>query len=226
MSRYLPLVLVPVLACTVLVRGDDKPAQAPPLESRVGRTITVVEGQKATDKATITHVWRLADGSPVMQAQSLTTGQQLTLVENMKATGNMERIKVHRWTKDGVAPAGCPMMPMPVVTKPAAPTVAKSVATTEGGLMPVMPKREEPKTIPTAAATKPVPSPTATAVVTKVETKPAPAATPAPFAVKVEAKPAPAAMPAQVATPAPVAARVETKPAPVAAKVETKPAVE
>jgi hypothetical protein len=227
MSRYLPLVLVPVLVCTALVRGDDaRPAQAPPLESRVGRTITVVEGQKATDKATITHVWRLADGSPVMQARSLATGLQLTLVENTKATGNMERIKVHRWTRDGVAPAGCPMMPMPVArpaTPPAAPmTVAKTdkVVTTEGGLMPVMPKKEDPRTITTVAATKPAAPP----VAAKVETKPAPA----PVAAKVETKPAPVAAkvetkPTPVATPAPVAAKVETKPAPVAMKAEAKP---
>jgi len=150
--------MVPFLALAGQTRGDDATRAAPPIESRVGQTVTVIEAQHPTDKAVITQVWRLADGSPVMQAKSLSTGWQLTLVENLKATGAAQRIKVYHWTKDGVAPAGCPIPPTvakPTMVIPTAMAKLDKVATTEGGLLPVLSKPEQSKSITTVAATKP-----------------------------------------------------------------------
>lgn len=232
MTRYLPLLLAAWLTSGGLVQANDG---MPTLESRVGRTITVVEAQKPNEKAMITHVWRLADGSPVMQAKSLATGLQMTIVENPKATTVAERIKVHRWTKEGVAPAGCPMMPVaksaPVAPSapPAAMKSGKAVATTEGGLLPVLTKKDEAKPVTTVAATQPAkPAPTNTPVanaprssvaVAKPESKPVmPVVKSEPKQMPTMAKTAPS-MPAAPSMIKPAQAVVVAQPAPAGAAV-------
>ncbi len=182
MSRHVPALLVFVLAFTGPVRADDAKSP-PPLESRVGRTITVVEPQRPAEKALITQVWKLSDGSPVMQAQSKVSGLQMTLVENLRAKSAADAIKVYRWTKDGLAPMGCPVPPVvakvesapkatPTVKNMSKPVATKSdkVLVSDGGLLPVMPKKDEPKTVMTAGATQPI-SPTGSVANTTKKTK-------------------------------------------------------
>jgi hypothetical protein len=161
MFRIFPALLVSLLACTGPAWADDAKNSAPPLESRVGCTVTVVEANRPAEKATIVQVWRLDDGSPVMQAKSLASGLKLTMVENLTAKSAADRIKVYRWTAQGTAPAGCPNAPIIVQTSMQTPiqTVVKTaasdkVAVTDGGLLPALPKKEEPKTV---LATPPAP---------------------------------------------------------------------
>lgn len=193
MSRYVPALLVCLLACTSQLKADDT---FPSLDQRLGKTITVVEKNYPTEKAVITQVWRLEDGTPVMQAKTQTSQTQLTLVENTAAKTAAERIKVYRWTND-VRPVGCPLAPVmpaqvvlsktmepvkkvdtikvdvrPAVTvaparvMPVTQSVvvkAEPVTSIDGGLVPVLVKKDEPKTVTTVAASMPV----ATAMVKK-----------------------------------------------------------
>ena len=162
MSRFAPALLVCLLACTSSTRADDA---FPPLDQRLGRTITVVEKNFPTEKAVITQVWRLDDGTPCMQAMGQTSKTQMTLVENTSAKTVVDRIKIHRWL-NGVCPVGCPVAP---ATKTPSSTVKQTqyeapkavvsapssdkVASTEGGLMPVLPKKEEVIVAPPAVIT-------------------------------------------------------------------------
>lgn len=158
MSRIAPALLVCLLVSTSATRADDA---YPPLDQRLGKTITVVEKNFPTEKAVITQVWRLEDGSPCMQAKTLTSNTQMTLVENLAAKTITERIKVHRWI-NGVCPAGCPKAPAQAqgtvtqtqFSKPAkevpqvVTTKTDTVVTTEGGLLPVLPKKEVLTAVP------------------------------------------------------------------------------
>src|SRR5450432_2241327 len=105
MSRFAPALLVCLLACTSSTRADDA---FPPLDQRLGRTITVVEKNFPTEKAVITQVWRLDDGTPCMQAMGQTSKTKMTLIENTSAKTVVDRIKIHRWV-NGVCPVGCPV---------------------------------------------------------------------------------------------------------------------
>lgn len=191
MSRIAPALLVCLLATSCHAFADDA---FPALDQRLGKTITVVEKNYPTEKAIITQVWRLDDGTPCMQAQMTGSNMQLTLVENLQAKSAVDRIKIYRWT-NGVCPAGCPVPPSkPVVmetakaakpvetvkstnvTQPAAfttTTASTKVVAMEGGLVPVMPKKEEAKPITTvAAATPAVASMPAKTEVARVATTP------------------------------------------------------
>ncbi|MFT3880806.1 MAG: HEAT repeat domain-containing protein [Gemmatales bacterium] len=174
MFRFAPALLVCLLACTSNTRADDA---YPSLDQRLGRTITVVEKNQPTEKAVITQVWRLDDGTPCMQAVTQTSKTTMTLVENTSAKNAVDRIKIHRWV-NGVRPVGCPLPPAtqaPAATlkqtqyeAPKAPDAAKPVATTptandkvatiEGGLMPVLPKKEEVIVAPPAVISQPAPT--------------------------------------------------------------------
>jgi hypothetical protein len=174
MSRIASALLVCLLATSCHVWADDA---FPALDQRLGKTITVVEKSYPTEKAIITQVWRLDDGTPCMQAQILGSNMQLTLVENLQAKTAVDRIKIYRWT-NGECPTGCPVPPSkPVVMettksaksvetvktmKDAQPAVstASSAATSkvtamDGGLVPVVPKKEEVKPITAVAGTTP-----------------------------------------------------------------------
>jgi len=173
MSRFAPAMLVCLLACTSNTRADDA---FPSLDQRLGRSITVVEKNQPTEKAVITQVWRLEDGTPCMQAVGQTTKIQMTLVENVNAKTAVERIKIHRWV-NGVRPVSCPLPPAtqpPAATlkqtqyeapkAPSAKTVVTTttaagdkVASTDGGLMPVLPKKEEVIVTPPAVISQPAP---------------------------------------------------------------------
>lgn len=233
MSRIAPALLVCLLACTGPARADDN---YPPLDQRVGKTITVVEKNQPTEKAVITQVWRLEDGSPVMQAKTLTSNQQMTLVENPKATTITDRIKVIRWT-NGVRPEGCPVPPpaqaaikqtqysKPQQKEVAQPVATKSdtVVTTEGGLLPVLPKKEEAKPAPLALSQPPIAPPAVPMVTKTVKTEvatPAPVKVDAPLASTTVAVKQQSPAPAVIKTPAP--AMPIQQPA-VAAKMETAP---
>jgi hypothetical protein len=160
MCRVAPALLVGLLVVTSAMANDAFPA----LDQRLGKTITVVEKNFPTEKAVITQVWRLADGSPVMQAKTLTSQVELTMVENTQAKTAAERIKLYRWV-NGVRPAGCPVAPVAKTTTApkadiAVKTTAKSdnmvkpvgytvpvdgekVLSVDGGLTPLLPKKEE-----------------------------------------------------------------------------------
>jgi hypothetical protein len=170
MSRFAPALLVCLLACTSTTRADDT---FPSLDQRLGRTITVVEKNFPTEKAVITQVWRLDDGTPCMQALGQTSKTPMTLVENTSATTAVERIKIHRWV-NGVRPVGCPLPPATqapagalkqtqyeATKAPAAKAVATpasdKVTTIEGGLVPVLPKKEEVVVAPPAVISQPAP---------------------------------------------------------------------
>jgi hypothetical protein len=175
MFRFAPALLVCLLACTSNTRADDA---YPSLDQRLGRTITVVEKNQPTEKAVITQVWRLEDGTPCMQAVTQTSKTTMTLVENVNAKTAVDRIKIHRWV-NGVRPVGCPLPPATqapaAVLKqtqyeapkaPAAavnqvvttPTAGDKVASTDGGLLPVLPKKEETIVTPPAVISQPAPS--------------------------------------------------------------------
>jgi hypothetical protein len=120
--------------------AQNGPAAPPPLESRVGKTITVVEPNKPQERAVIMQVWRLPDGRPAMQAHSLTTGEPLTIVEDDKAATASERFRIFRWKADGTAPEGCPKPPeKPVVLETAKPQPVQQVAAQQPA--PVMPQQ-------------------------------------------------------------------------------------
>jgi len=155
MFRFAPALLVCLLVTTSMIWSDDA---FPSLDQRLGRTITVIEKSQPTEKAIITQVWRLEDGTPCMQAQGQTSKVQMTLVENPSAKAAADRIKIHRWV-NGVRPEGCPVpptttasavkqtqyeTPRTVVTS----TTSDKVNSTEGGLMPVVPKKEEVVVVP------------------------------------------------------------------------------
>lgn len=164
MLRFAPALLVCLLACTSQATADDA---FPSLDQRLGKTITVVEKNYPTEKAVITKVWRMEDGSPVMQAMTQTSKVEMTLVENTNAKTAAERIKIHRWV-NGVRPANCPVAPevitqvkateKVVVNNVASTKVVSTdkVASTDGGLVPVMPKKTEVKTVTTVANDVPV----------------------------------------------------------------------
>lgn len=172
MFRFAPALLVCLLACTSITRADDP---YPSLDQRLGRTITVVEKNQPTEKAVITQVWRLEDGTPCMQAVTQTSKTTMTLVENVNAKTAVDRIKVHRWV-NGVRPVGCPLppatqsssetvkqtqyeAPKAPVTKTVVTTTTSSdkVVSTDGGLMPVLPKKEEVIVAPPAVISQPAP---------------------------------------------------------------------
>lgn len=214
MVRYLPTFLVALLICSDSVRAQEMP----PLENRVGKTITIVTQNMPVEKAVITQVWKLPDGSPVMQARSTASGLQITLVENVHAKSAADRITPYRWSKDGMAPNGCPMPPSksPAAVMPAQPVMPASavipasakedkVPVTDGGLLPALPKKEvakqeEIKTAPVvvtpSATALPQAKRTAPPMLTSIPSAPLQAA-PAPAPV---AKPTPASPPAPVAS--------------------------
>jgi hypothetical protein len=123
--RLVPSVLSLALAWSGPLLADSGPVTPPPLESRVGKTITVVEANKPQERAVIMQVWRLPSGQPAMQAHSLTTGEPLTIVEDEKAATAAERFRIFRWKADGTAPDGCPKPPAkPIVKQEAKPQTA------------------------------------------------------------------------------------------------------
>lgn len=98
---------------------------APPLEQRIGKTITVTEAGRAPEKCMVLQVWRLPDGSPAMKAQSLQTGELMTIVESESAVG-AERFRVFRWGKSVEPPAGVPAPPKTTVYVPSQPNASPS----------------------------------------------------------------------------------------------------
>jgi len=164
MLRFAPALLVCLLACTSQAAADDA---FPSLDQRLGKTITVVEKNYPTEKAVITQVWRMEDGSPVMQAKTQTSNIEMTLVENTNAKAAAERIKIYRWV-NGVRPANCPVAPQVVtqvkasekaVTTNVATTrtaTTDKVAATDGGLVPVLPKKTDVKAVTTVSNDVPV----------------------------------------------------------------------
>lgn len=159
MCRVAPALLVCLLACTSAAQADDA---FPALDQRLGKTITVVEKNFPTEKAVITQVWRLADGTPVMQATTNTSKTELTLVENTKAKSAAERIKLYRWV-NGVRPTGCPVAPAAdAAVKQVGhqvPVDGDKVQSVDGGLIPLLPRNEVAKPVVSApVASQPIKS--------------------------------------------------------------------
>ncbi len=213
MLRFAPALLVCLLACTSQAAADDA---FPSLDQRLGKTITVVEKNYPTEKAVITQVWRMEDGSPVMQAKTQTSNIEMTLVENTNAKAAAERIKIYRWV-NGVRPANCPVAPQVVtqvkasekaVTTNVATTktvTTDKVAATDGGLVPVLPKKTDVKAVTTVSNDVPV-------VNVPVNPK---TTVPAPVVVQ-QAPSVPVSVPVKQITPtAVINTTVVTQPAPV-----------
>lgn len=146
-----------LLALVGTASAQQSPAPLPALEARMGRTVTIVEPQQPTEKATVVQVWRQADGTPCMLAQSTVEPKQFfTLVENTTSTSPLDRIKVHRWSTEGVPPAGCPKTPAKAEEKVVAATKVTTpvvkVDTSKVDMtplsktkVPALPKMEETK---------------------------------------------------------------------------------
>ncbi|MCS6978030.1 MAG: hypothetical protein NZM31_13630, partial [Gemmatales bacterium] len=94
-----------------LVHGQGSGPAGDPLESRVGKVITVTEVGRSPEKCVIVQVWRMTDGSPAMQAKSLTSGEMLSIVETSQPDASGTRFRVYRWGPQGIPPAGTPVPP-------------------------------------------------------------------------------------------------------------------
>ena len=135
MSRFLlSTALVIALAAAGRVQGQPAGPAAPPLEKRVGRTITVAQANRPAEKCYIEQVWRTPDGRPAMRARSLETGEMMTILETPHASAAADRFRVFRWGQDGTPPPGTPLPP-PTTTQsatppPAAPTLPVAVRPT------------------------------------------------------------------------------------------------
>lgn len=180
MSRICFLsVLGLALAGAGLARGDSGSVPTPPpLEARLGKTITLIERGGSPERAVIIQVWRLSDGRPVMQAHSLKTGQALTIIENDKAENPDDRFAIKRWNPDGTPPADCPLPPPDALRIPAGVVVKTEVVKQES-------------TTPVSAK-----SPAKVAAMTQTPVQPAVATTAAPAAVT----PAAGGVPGQTGT--------------------------
>ena len=217
MSRMFFLsVLGLALACAGLARGDNGSASAPPpLEARLGKTITLIERGGAPERAVIVQVWRLSDGRPVMQAHSLKSGLALTIIENEQAQTADERFAIKRWSPDGQPPADCPLPPPDALRIPAG-TVVKTEPVAAPAVKPAMTAPTAAPAVVPAAAQNPTPAapaPTAPSTLTK------PSGTAGGLMPPVAPAPAPEVKPAVVAPAKPVAAPVQP------AAAETQPSV-
>jgi hypothetical protein len=128
-SRFMKTLLT-ATACGGLVWGQSANPTPPPLESRIGKVITVQEANRPAEKCVILKVWHSPDGKPVMQAQGVQSGAMMTIVEQPNATVPAEHFRVFHWGADGQPPQGCPLPPeMAASKKPAKETVKETVAT-------------------------------------------------------------------------------------------------
>jgi hypothetical protein len=82
-----------------------------PLESRVGRIITVTETQRTPERCLVVQAWRLPDGRAALKAKSLATGEMMCIVEELRKDSSGPRFLVYRWGLDNLPPPGCPVPP-------------------------------------------------------------------------------------------------------------------
>lgn len=220
-SRY-PVALAVALALTGLARAQENASPAASAyQDRVGKIITVQEANRAADRCQIGQVWELADGNVAMQTRSMSTGQSVTVVEQVRSAAN-DRFLVYRWSTDGLPPSGCPMPPGAksiVITKgypesPApsvSPAAAPVVASGSRVIAPPAPMKVTSSGVVQAQAVAPA-TPVAPA-------KPQPAPPVAVKSVPPEAPRVVVQAPAQPVKPTPAPVVVPVQPAPPA-KVE------
>ena len=107
--------LLAATTCGGLVLGQAA-NQTPPLESRLGKVITVQETNRPAEKCIIQQVWRSPEGFLVMKAQDISSSAMMTIVERPNASSASERFRVFHWV-NGQPPQGCPMPPDTQVAK-------------------------------------------------------------------------------------------------------------
>ncbi len=183
--------------------GDSTPKVAPPINGEP--IVKINEPGKPEQHCRLLKMWRTPEGATARELQDISTGEIITLVDEIAAEstptmmpaprGNGLASRVFHWGRDRNPPAGSPLPP-DAVSVPAEPVLVSP--------LPATPSDQEPTLVPAPIVVQP----------TTPEMKPAPVVTkPAP----VEMKPAPV-----VTKPMPV----EMKPAPVVTKpapVEMKP---
>lgn len=107
--------LLTATTCGGLVLGQAA-NPTPPLESRVGKVITVQEVNRPAEKCIVQQVWCSPEGLRVMKAQVVASGAMITIVERPNAGSATDRFRVFHWV-NGLPPQGCPLPPDMHVTK-------------------------------------------------------------------------------------------------------------